>query len=82
MIMLESQSWSRCPPTCVGQGVSPNSNLPGASLILYLNLLTHIYSEYIYSEYETSTYTLIIHTLSIHAQIGLVKLGFGKQILQ
>ena len=42
--LLESQSWSRCPPTCVGQGVAPNSNLPGASLILYLNLLTHIYS--------------------------------------
>ena len=39
--LLEFQSWSRCPPTCVGQGVAPNSNLPGASLILYLNLLTH-----------------------------------------
>ena len=39
--LLESQSWLRCPPTCVGQGVAPNSNLPGASLILYLNLLTH-----------------------------------------
>ena len=40
--LLESQSWSRCPPTCVVQGVAPNSNLPGATLILYLNLLTHI----------------------------------------
>ena len=40
--LLESQSWLICPPTCVGQGVAPNSNLPGASLILYLNLLTHI----------------------------------------
>ena len=40
--LLESQSWSKCPPTCVGQGVAPNSNMPGATLILYLNLLTHI----------------------------------------
>ena len=41
--LLESQSWSRCPPTCVGQGVAPNSNLPGATLILYLNLLIHTF---------------------------------------
>ena len=41
--LLDSQSWLRCPPTCVGQGVATNSNLPGASLILYLNLLTHIW---------------------------------------
>ena len=40
--LLESQSWLRCPPTCVGQGSAPNSNLSGASLILYLNLLTHM----------------------------------------
>ena len=41
--LLESQSWLRCSPTCVGQDVTPNSNLAGASLILYLNLLTHKY---------------------------------------
>ena len=39
--LLESQSWLRCPPTCAGQDVTPNSNLAGAVLILYLNLLTH-----------------------------------------
>ena len=44
MLKYESQKWLRCPPTCVGQGVAPNSNLPGASLILYLNLLTHTYT--------------------------------------
>jgi len=40
--LLESQSWLRCSPTCAGQDVAPNSNLAGATLILYLNLLTHI----------------------------------------
>ena len=39
--LLESQSWLKCPPTCAGQDVTPNSNLAGALLILYLNLLTH-----------------------------------------
>ena len=39
--LLESQSWLGCSPTCAGQGATPNSNLAGASLILYLNLLTH-----------------------------------------
>ena len=39
--MLESQSWLRCSPTCVGQDVTSNSNLARVSLILYLNLLTH-----------------------------------------
>ena len=38
--LLESQSWLRCSPACAGQDVTPNSNLAGASLILYLNLLT------------------------------------------
>ena len=47
--LLEFQSWSKCPPTCVGQGVAPNSNLPGASL----NLLTHI-SENQISEYPNA----------------------------
>ena len=37
---LEPQSWLRCPVTCVGQDATPNSNLAGAILILYLNLLT------------------------------------------
>ena len=40
-VLLEFQSWSRCPRTCVGQGVALNSNLPGATLILCLNLLIH-----------------------------------------
>ena len=33
---LEPQSWLRCPLTCVGQDATPNSNLAGAILILYL----------------------------------------------
>ena len=28
--LLESQSWSRCPPTCVEQHATPNSNLTRA----------------------------------------------------
>ena len=35
---LEPQSWLRCPLTCVGQDATPNSNLSGAILILYLNI--------------------------------------------
>ena len=41
---LEPQSWLRCPLTCVGQDATPNSNLAGAILILYLNLLTHVHT--------------------------------------
>ena len=25
--LLESQSWLRCPPTCVGQGVAPKADI-------------------------------------------------------
>ena len=34
--LLEPQSWLRCPSTCAGQDVTPNSKLVGANLILYL----------------------------------------------
>ena len=52
--LLESQSWLRCSPTCVGRDVTPNSNLAGATLILYLNLL--IFKLFQFASFERNSW--------------------------
>jgi len=73
--LLESQSWLRCSPTCAGQGATPNSNLAGAVLILYLNLLTHIFTRSSYV--DCTVRNLSCHTLVLRAVC--CRLGFVVQ---